>query len=159
MSDKKPHNLEQIKELVELMLAKDLVEVEIADGDSKIHLKRPQAHLAAGGFMAGGGVMPVHTGMPGMAAPAAAGPAEDANLIDIKSPIVGTFYAAPSPDSEPYAKVGADVNPDTVVCIIEAMKVMNEIKAECTGTIVRIMATNGKAVEYGQVLYKVKPHG
>ena len=107
------------------------------------------------------GVMPIHTGMAGMAAPAAGGPAapaEDANLIEIKSPIVGTFYAAPSPDSEPFVKMGADVNADTPVCIIEAMKVMNEIKAECAGTIVKIMATNGKAVEYGQVLFKVKPH-
>jgi acetyl-CoA carboxylase biotin carboxyl carrier protein len=158
MSDKKPHNLEQIKELVELMLAKDLIEVEIADGDSKIHLKRPQPHLATGGFVQSPGMMPLHTVMPAMAAPAA-GAAEDADLIDIKSPIVGTFYAAPSPDSEPFVRVGADVNPDTAVCVIEAMKVMNEIKAECAGTVVKIMATNGKAVEYGQVLFKVKPHG
>ncbi len=158
MADKKPHDLEQIKELVELMLAKDLVEVEIADGDSKIHIKRPQAHTAAVGFVQAAPAVPVHTTMPATSAPSA-GTAEDANLIDIKSPIVGTFYAAPSPDSEPYIKVGADVSPDTVVCIIEAMKVMNEIKAECSGTIVKIMAVNGKAVEYGQVLFKVRPHG
>jgi acetyl-CoA carboxylase biotin carboxyl carrier protein len=160
MSDKKVHNLDEIKELVELMLSKDLIEVEITDGDSKIHLKRPQAQqtMIHGGMMPG--VMPIHIGMHGIAAPAGgpAAPAEDANLIDIKSPIVGTFYAAASPDSEPFVKVGADVNPDTPVCIVEAMKVMNEIKAECTGTIVKIMVANGKAVEYGQVLFKVKPH-
>jgi acetyl-CoA carboxylase biotin carboxyl carrier protein len=165
MSDKKVHNLEELKELIELMVANDLVEVEIANGENKVHLKRPQAQAPAGGFVQHmgmmPGVMPIHTAMPAAAAPAAASgavPAEDAGLIDIKSPIVGTFYAAPSPDSESYVKVGSDVNAETVVCIIEAMKVMNEIKAECTGTIAKIMATNGKAVEYGQVIFKVKPH-
>jgi acetyl-CoA carboxylase biotin carboxyl carrier protein len=163
MSDKKVHNLDELKELIELMVANDLVEVELANGENKVHLKRPQAQVAPAGFVQHMGmmpsVMPVHTGMAAMAAPAAAAaPAEDAGLIDIKSPIVGTFYSAPSPDSETYVKVGSDVNAETVVCIIEAMKVMNEIKAECTGTIVKIMAANGKAVEYGQVIFKVKPH-
>ena len=77
--------------------------------------------------------------------------------MEIKSPIVGTFYATPSPDSEPYVDIGTEVSPQTVVCIIEAMKVMNEIKAETTGTIVKILVTNGQAVEYGQVLFKVRP--
>jgi acetyl-CoA carboxylase biotin carboxyl carrier protein len=75
----------------------------------------------------------------------------------MKSPIVGTFYATPTPDSEPYVEVGSTVNTQTVVCIIEAMKVMNEIKAEISGTIVEILVTNGQAVEYGQVLFKVRP--
>jgi acetyl-CoA carboxylase biotin carboxyl carrier protein len=70
---------------------------------------------------------------------------------------VGTFYARPSPDSESYVDIGSQVNPQTVVCIIEAMKVMNEIKAEMSGTIVKIMVTSGQAVEYGQVLFRVKP--
>jgi acetyl-CoA carboxylase biotin carboxyl carrier protein len=160
MSDKKVHNLEELKELIDLMVANDLVEVEIANGENKVHLKRPQAQqTVVHGMMPS--VMPVHTGMAAVAAPAAAAPAapaEEAGLIDIKSPIVGTFYAAPSPDSESYVKTGSDVNAETVVCIIEAMKVMNEIKAECSGTIVKILATNGKAVEYGQVLFKVRPH-
>ncbi|HSV26659.1 MAG TPA: acetyl-CoA carboxylase biotin carboxyl carrier protein [Sedimentisphaerales bacterium] len=161
MSDKKVYDLKQVKELVELMLAKDLIEVEIADGDSRIHLKRPTAQAPAGALPHVAGMMPIHTVMHAAAAPAASAgaPAEDTGLIDIKSPIVGTLYAAPGPDSEPYVTVGSEVNPDTVVCIIEAMKVMNEIKAECTGTIVKIMAASGKAVEYGQVLFKVKPHG
>ncbi len=79
------------------------------------------------------------------------------NLVEIKSPIVGTFYATPSPKSEDYVEPGSTVKPQTVVCIIEAMKVMNEIKAETSGTIVEILVTNGQAVEYGQVLFKVKP--
>ena len=79
------------------------------------------------------------------------------DLVEIKSPIVGTFYATPSPDSESYVDIDSVVGPQTVVCIIEAMKVMNEIKAETNGTIVEILVTNGQAVEYGQVLFKVRP--
>ncbi|MHC4455579.1 MAG: acetyl-CoA carboxylase biotin carboxyl carrier protein [Planctomycetota bacterium] len=71
--------------------------------------------------------------------------------------MVGTFYAAPSPDSEPYVEIESQVSPQTVVCIIEAMKVLNEIKAETSGTIAEILVNNGQAIEYGQVLFKVKP--
>jgi len=76
-------------------------------------------------------------------------------LVEIKSPIVGTFYSAPSPDSEPFVEVGSKIEENSVVCIVEAMKVMNEIKAEVSGTIVEILVKNGEAVEYGQVLFKV----
>ena len=78
-------------------------------------------------------------------------------MVEIKSSIVGTFYATPSPDSEPYVEVGSHVDAQMVVCIIEAMKVMNEIKAETSGTIAEILVTNGQAVEYGQVLFRVRP--
>jgi len=78
-------------------------------------------------------------------------------LTEIKSAIVGTFYERPSPDSEPYVEVGSHIEPQTVVCIIEAMKVMNEIKAEISGAIVEILVTSGQAVEYGQVLFRVRP--
>ncbi|MFB0525064.1 MAG: acetyl-CoA carboxylase biotin carboxyl carrier protein, partial [Phycisphaerae bacterium] len=84
-------------------------------------------------------------------------PTKEEELVEIKSPIVGTFYATPSPDSEPYVEVGSHVEPQTVVCIVEAMKVMNEIKAETRGTIVEILVTNGQAAEYGQVLFRVRP--
>jgi len=158
--------LQKIKELIEIMKENELLEVEIKHGDDKIFLKRSQPQEATGGT-----VGPVPTMMPepcpastpaggaealiqtyaSQAAPAA----ED--LVDIKSPIVGTFYATPSPDSEHYVEVGSTVSPQTVVCIIEAMKVMNEIKAETSGTIAEILVTNGQAVEYGQVLFRVKP--
>jgi acetyl-CoA carboxylase biotin carboxyl carrier protein len=96
-----------------------------------------------------------------VAAPAAAAaPAEKpaaAHLIEIKSPMVGTFYAASSPDSDPYASVGAAVTEDSVVCIVEAMKVMNEVKAECSGTVVEVCVKNAQPVEYGQVLFRVEP--
>ena len=79
------------------------------------------------------------------------------DLIDITSPIVGTFYAASSPDSAPYVKKGDKVDEDAVVCIVEAMKVMNEIKAECSGTIAEICVKNTEPVEFGQVMFRVRP--
>jgi len=81
---------------------------------------------------------------------------ESSNLREITSPMVGTFYASPSPEAPPFVSVGQEVTEDTVVCIMEAMKVMNEIKAECRGTIAEIVAENGKPVQYGQVLFKVR---
>lgn len=79
-------------------------------------------------------------------------------LIEVKAPMVGTFYLSPSPESAPYVERGSQVNPDTVICIVEAMKVMNEIKAEVRGTVVEIAATNGKPVEFGQTLFRIKPN-
>lgn len=79
------------------------------------------------------------------------------DLVEIKAPMIGTFYATPSPDSGPYVEVGSKVTPSTVVCIIEAMKVMNEIKAETEGTIAEVCIESGQAVEFGTVLYRVKP--
>lgn len=140
----------------------DLVEVQIEHGDDKILLKRSVPghavtavpfigqHISAMPGMASAGQIPSAGAQQG-------GTILDEGLVEIKSPLVGTFYARPSPDSEPYVEVGSQVNPQTVVCIVEAMKVMNEIKAEISGTIVKIMVTSGQAVEYGQVLFKVKP--
>ncbi len=81
---------------------------------------------------------------------------EEKNIYMIKSPMVGTFYAAPSPDSDPFVKAGDKVNENSVVCILEAMKVMNEIRAECNGEIVEVLVASGTPVEYGQALFKVK---
>lgn len=89
-------------------------------------------------------------------APAAAAAEAPSNLKEIKSPMVGTFYASPSPDSPVYVTVGQEVTPDTVVCIVEAMKVMNEIKAEVAGVIAEVAAENGKPVQFGQALFRVK---
>ena len=94
---------------------------------------------------------------PTSAAPALAAPAATGEVLkDITSPMVGTFYASVSPDAQPFAKPGTDISGDSVVCIIEAMKVMNEIKAETSGTVVEIVAENGKPVQYGQVLFRVR---
>jgi acetyl-CoA carboxylase biotin carboxyl carrier protein len=147
-------DIKQIKELIEIMKENDLVEVVIEHGDDKVSLKRACAQTSMT-------PMPFMPAMP-QAAPAQA-PSEDAadaddGLIDIPSPIVGTFYEASTPDSTAYVEIGTHVSPSSVVCIIEAMKVMNEIKAEVSGTIVQILSSNGQAVEFGQPLFKVKPN-
>ncbi|HML75360.1 MAG TPA: acetyl-CoA carboxylase biotin carboxyl carrier protein [Anaerohalosphaeraceae bacterium] len=164
MAEKQEKDLLKVKELVELMKENDLVEIEIVEGDSRIHLKRPGADARLIQYQPMGGPMPMpsyppHVPMVQPAAPAttAAPAAVDSSIQPIKSPIVGTFYMAPSPDAAPFVKVGDQVNPETVVCIIEAMKVMNEIKAELSGTVVEICCKDGQAVEYGQALFKVRP--
>jgi acetyl-CoA carboxylase biotin carboxyl carrier protein len=145
--------LDKLKQIIEIMKEHNLVEVQIKQGEDEISVKKgqaPQPHI---------GVVPViGTGIPavvpGTVMPAAP---QQENAVEIKSPLVGTFYAQPSPDSEPYVESGSHVDPQTVVCIIEAMKVMNEIKAEVSGTIVEVVAVSGEAVEYGQVLFRVRP--
>lgn len=146
-------DLKKVKDVIDLMKEHDLVEIELVDGDSKIHLKRPGAQ----GAMVQAAPVPQPT--PVLSGPPAEAPASasQAGLMEIKSPIVGTFYQAPSPDAEPYVTIGSRVESDTVVCIIEAMKVMNEIKAETGGTIVEVCCKDGQAVEYGQVLFRVRP--
>jgi acetyl-CoA carboxylase biotin carboxyl carrier protein len=148
-------DMEEIKQLVQLMVDNDLGELDITDGDKKISLKR-----GAGGMVS---LAPAAAASPVPVAPvgpaALAAPVVHAeNLLEIKSPMVGTFYAAPSPDSDPYVAVGATISDESVVCIIEAMKVMNEIKAECDGTIAEICVKNAQPVEYGQVLFRVRPN-
>jgi acetyl-CoA carboxylase biotin carboxyl carrier protein len=159
MSEKHEKKLRRVKELIELMKENDLVELEIADGDSKILLKRPQPGaptitqipMAQTPTETPSQTPTMHTA--DVEAPAKG---QQQDLTEINSPIVGTFYSAPSPDSQPYVEVGSQVNPDTIVCIVEAMKVMNEIKAETHGTIVKILCETGEAVEYGQALFKIE---
>jgi len=161
----KDTDLQKIKELIEIMKDNDLIEIEIKHDDDKIFLKRsggqqpivtavPMAEPQSGGApLEQNYTTPAPTGA--LSQPSA--PQQQEELVDIKSPIVGTFYATPSPDSAPYVEIGSQVNPQTVVCIIEAMKVMNEVKAEASGTIAEVLVTNGQAVEYGQVLFRVRP--
>ncbi|MHC4561275.1 MAG: acetyl-CoA carboxylase biotin carboxyl carrier protein [Planctomycetota bacterium] len=157
--DKK--TFDDIRELVELMQANEITEVHFEDGSRKIHLRRgPSSDAAVPPFPAvtAPTLAPVPAAAPGSAEDAARTPAEPASsLIEITSPMVGTFYSAPSPDSDTYVEEGARVTDNTVVCIVEAMKVMNEIKAECTGAIVEICVSNAQPVEFGQVLFRVKP--
>jgi acetyl-CoA carboxylase biotin carboxyl carrier protein len=160
---------DDVKRIVRLMLEADLNELEISDGDMRIALKRGagQSFMAAG---LGAAMAPLHVHGSTVPHPSAAtappggasAPVEKAEpvsetLVDIRSPMVGTFYAAPSPDSPAYVKVGDAVTEDTVVCIIEAMKVMNEIKAECAGALAEVCVRNVQPVEYGQVLFRVRP--
>ena len=152
--------IEEVKQLVQLMVDHDLGEVDITDGDRKILLKRGVACLPAMSVAPVAG-MPAPAFAPPAQAPAPAAPAaEEAppeELTEIRSPMVGTFYAAPSPESEAYVAAGSTVDEDAVVCIVEAMKVMNEVKADCSGTIAEICVQNAQPVEYGQVLFRVRP--
>ncbi|WP_428937920.1 acetyl-CoA carboxylase biotin carboxyl carrier protein [Fontivita pretiosa] len=162
-----PMDVTLLEQIVKLMSANDLNRIELRDGKRRIVLRRGgplSAGAAAGMFPQSPYVAPpaAHSTLPPPAAGAAAGSTsppvdETAGLIPIKSPMVGTFYAAPSPDAKPFVEVGSVVDEDTDVCIIEAMKVFNNIKAECRGTIARILVTNGQTVEFGQVLFLVRP--
>jgi len=152
-------DLKKIKELIEIMKQNGLEELEIKQDDDKIYLKRCQPHppVLTALPITKQQVGPAPVGPAGTGALDQAGAVQQEDIVEIKSPIVGTFYAKPSPDSEPYVETGSTVSPQTIVCIIEAMKVMNEIKAEVNGTIVESLVTDGQAVEYGQVLFRVRP--
>lgn len=144
-------SISKIRELLELMNTNDLVELDLEEGDFKVRLKKPTAGLPPVQVHAA----PATVTSTAPAAPVAA-PTEDKDLVAINSPIVGTFYQSPSPDSDPFVKEGDRVKKDTVVCIVEAMKIMNEIKADISGTIVQILLENGEPVEYGQPLFMVR---
>jgi len=151
-----------VRELIDLMVSHDITEVNYDDGDKKILLRRgpagaPVMSVGAPVSAPGPGATPTSPALAAEMAgePDAPAPADD--LIEIVSPMVGTCYAAPSPDSDSFIVPDARVNDDTVICIVEAMKVMNEIKAECAGTVVEICVKNAQPVEYGQVLFRVKP--
>jgi len=145
--------IKEIRQIVKLMVENDLTELAMEAGPDKISIKR------------GPGDIPVMAMSPVAAAPAAdvaasvpEGEVESSDdTIEIKSPMVGTFYVASGPEDEPFVAIGDAVNADTVVCIIEAMKVMNEIKADCSGAVAEICVSNSQPVEFGQVLFRVKP--
>ncbi len=158
-------DIKNIKKIIDLMKANDLCEFEMEEEGLRIAIKRrnggePQvvlSHAASPAIVmapAAAAVAPASATAPGTAA--AAGAAES-KLLEIKSPIVGTFYRSPSPDAEPYVSIGQDVDQDTVVCIVEAMKVMNEIKAEVKGVIRKILVDNATPVQFGQTLFLVEP--
>lgn len=147
----------EVRSLIDLLKKNDLAVLEFEKGDLRVTLKTPAG-------AAGGGAV-LHSPAAHLPAPAAspapvaadkpAAEAPKGNFKEITSPMVGTFYASPSPEAPAFVEAGKTVNPDTVVCIIEAMKVMNEIKAELSGKIVEVVAENGKPVQFGQVLFRV----
>jgi acetyl-CoA carboxylase biotin carboxyl carrier protein len=147
--------LKEIRTLIDLMKKNGLSVFKMEREDFKITLKTPEAGSTQVVSMAH--VPSLAAPAPvAAAAPTAAPAAPASDLKEIKSPMVGTFYSAPSPDSESFVSVGQSIGAESVVCIIEAMKVMNEIKAEIGGTVVEICAENGKPVQFGQVLFRVK---
>ena len=157
-----PFEVETIRDLVRLMSKHGLSELDLQDGEKKIRLKKEGLSGPIFAPLMQQQPAPVLQQPAQAQAPAtapAAAPAANKNLIEIKSPTPGTFYSQEKPGSPPYVAVGAKVNPKTVVCQIEAMKLFNEIVAECTGTIVEILIENKQPVEYGQVLFRVDPNG
>jgi len=156
-------DIDRIRQLVEMMVTNDLIELSLRDGEIEVNLRRPNPKGSEPVMMTvpmvhGAATHAVGTNSP----PAATGkaPAEvvDSDLHEVRSPMVGTFYAAADPDSPPFVQVGSSVGPSTVVCLLEAMKVFSEIKAETSGTIERIVVRDGETVEYGQPLFLVRSH-
>ena len=153
-----PFSVETIKQLAEVMTKHDLSEVDLDTDTGRLRMRRgPRGFVSAM-------PMPMPMSAPSTATPAAptalsAKPAESAkkSLLEIKSEALGTFYSRPNPESEPYVKVGSKITPKTVVGLIEAMKMFNEITAGVTGTIAEVLIDNQQAVEYGTVLFRVDP--
>jgi len=164
-------NQKELKELIEFIIEKGIAEFELERGDVKVKIKRA-AETPAVAF-ADTRYIPVHGAMP-VAAPAVASPAPNAsepaaaagatpppaeseeNLHIVRSPIVGTFYEAPSPGAPPFVKVGDKLEVGQVLCIVEAMKLMNEIECDIAGELVKKLVTNGQPIEYGQELFAVR---
>ena len=155
-------DLKDIKRIIELMKENELSEFELAEEGFRISLRRkglgvePQVIMTPMAQPVAQAAAPAAAAVAAPAAPAAA-PAVPSNWIEIKSPMVGTFYRSSSPETEPFVALGKDVDNESVVCIIEAMKVMNEIKAEVKGTIRKILVENATPVEFGQALFLVEP--
>ena len=153
-----PMNVTLLQQIIQLMAANDLNTVDLRDGDQRVVLRR-----GAVAYTPAPAAPQAYAPAPAAAAPATspaagpAAPADDAGTIAIKSPMVGTFYAKPSPEAKNFVSVGSTVDEETDVCVIEAMKVFNNIKAEVKGTITKVLAEDGKPVEFGQVLFLVKP--
>jgi acetyl-CoA carboxylase biotin carboxyl carrier protein len=162
-------NQKELKELIEFLIEKDIAEFELERGDVKVRIRRGAEHFATPSVQAAPAAvvpMPIaaapmvinHAGAAPTAATSAApaSPAAENNLHVVKSPIVGTYYESPSPGSPPFVKVGDKVEVGQVLCIVEAMKLMNEIESDVTGEIVKKLVNNGQPVEYGQDLFAVR---
>lgn len=155
--------IQEIKEILELFNSSGVAELEVQRGENRVRMRRAgtelnqvvtSATVPAAASVSAPAPQPVAQA-PSTSTPAA--PPADENTVLIKSPIVGTFYESPSPDAPPFVKVGDTVTPGQVLCIIESMKLMNEIEAEVAGTIVAKLIENGRPVEYGEALFSVKP--
>ena len=139
--------MDQLVRLIDLMKEHDLVEVDLQQGDKKIRLARAAATSPVPLAVAPAAAAPAATDSPS--------PKDDPNIVTICSPMVGTFYSKANPDAEPYVKIGDSVDADTTICIVEAMKVFNEIPAEVRGRIVAVLVDNEEPVDHGRPLFKV----
>jgi acetyl-CoA carboxylase biotin carboxyl carrier protein len=146
--------IEEIKELIQLAHETGVAELEVQRGEQRVRIRRAGLDrdvVVSAAAPAGVVAAPV------VAAAPAPLPVDNDKLVTVKSPIVGTFYSAPSPDADPFVKPGDVVSAKTTVCIIESMKLMNEIEAEVAGTVVACLVENGKPVEYGEALFTIRP--
>jgi acetyl-CoA carboxylase biotin carboxyl carrier protein len=164
-------DLKFLKQLIETVESSDIDSIEISRWATKIRISKSPAFL--GGFNAGNPgplnvTLPPAAGVTNAGSPAAApeavppaepaaAPAPPSNLVEVASPMVGTFYRAPAPDADPYVQVGERVSVGQTLCILEAMKLMNELEAEVSGTVREICVENAEPVEYGQVLFRILP--
>ena len=162
-------NQKELKELIEFLIEKDIAEFELERGDVKVRIKRAGEHTIvhshgeprfyamppAPGAAPELGAVPVVVAAAAPAPPAAPAPEEGLHMV--KSPIVGTFYEAPSPGAPPFVKPGDSVEVGQVLCIVEAMKLLNEIESDIAGEIVKKLAVNGQPIEYGQELFVIRP--
>jgi acetyl-CoA carboxylase biotin carboxyl carrier protein len=149
-------DVKKVRRLVELMKEHDLAEVDLRQGEQRVRIRRgAEAFFAQTPMMAAPAVSSQAAPAAGGGESKAAAPATGGDYAVIKSPMVGTFYASSSPESPPFLKVGDHVGPDSIVCIIEAMKVFNEIPAEMSGKVVAVLVENGAPVEFNQPLFKI----
>ena len=141
------------------MVANDLVELSLRDGEVEVNLRRPNPNSNDTPILHALPASPpaIHAVTPMPPEAKLLGEVVGSKFQEIRSPMVGTFYASPDPDSPQFVQVGSNVVPSTVVCVLEAMKVFSEIKAETSGTVERILVRDGEAVEYGQLLFLVRP--
>ncbi|MFZ4716690.1 MAG: acetyl-CoA carboxylase biotin carboxyl carrier protein [Chthoniobacterales bacterium] len=145
----------EVRSLIELLKQNDLAVLEFEKGDFRITLKTPAGASSGATLIQGHASAPAPAVTPAAVEKAAVTEPAKSNYKEITSPMVGTFYSSPSPDAPSFVEAGKTINADSVVCIIEAMKVMNEIKAEISGKVVEVVAENGKPVQFGQVLFRV----
>ncbi len=157
-------DLSYVKEVIKLLSESEVDEIEIEEEGKKIRVVKHAVNSSGGNSVHVPGyqvvqVPPVPPPVPSAAGVLAAPPAEagEKKLHEIKSPIVGTFYKAPAPDAAPFVDIGSTIQPGTVLCIVEAMKLMNEIESDVSGKVAKVMAQNGQPVEYGQTLFLVEP--
>jgi acetyl-CoA carboxylase biotin carboxyl carrier protein len=149
---------QEIQELLQIFNDSGVAEMEVQRGENRLRLRRsPAAHEMAVPVAAPVHPAAAHAAAPQPAVTSAKPPAADPNHALVKSPIVGTYYDSPSPEAPPFVKVGDSVEPGQVLCIIESMKLMNEIEAEVAGTVVHKLVENGRPVEYGEALFAVRP--
>jgi acetyl-CoA carboxylase biotin carboxyl carrier protein len=154
-------NISEIKEMIQAVVESGVAELEVQRGENRVRIVRggPQQEVAVSGPGPAAAPVVYNTpAAPSAAAAAEAAPAEDEKTLAVKSPIVGTFYASASPDASPFVKVGDVVRPGQVLCIVESMKLMNEIESEVAGTIIARLVENGAPVEYGATLFTVRPN-